>query len=244
VLRNLNSSLRVKLLIEYILAFGNGRNIKSCFIKLIMRKQLERRLCFIYIIIIILRNPIERAFSAYKHVSRGMKECLSFEEALFNEDSRLKEDCTLTPMTQYKNMGLYHNMVNSYIQSFKNVHVLLYDEFSNNTAVELKKIYQFLNIDDSVNVNYNKKYNVASGLEWNNNIVKSLILKNTRFKRNIKKFFRKEILTTILAIITYTFKSKSLSIKNSTKKELRGYFYEDIIKLSKLINKDLSLWLK
>jgi len=195
-------------------------------------------------IIIILRNPIERAFSAYKHVSRGMKECLSFEEALFNEDARLKEDCTLTPMTQYKNMGLYHNMVNSYIQSFKNVHVLLYDEFSNNTAAELKKIYQFLNIDDSVNVDYNKKYNVASGLEWNNNIVKSLMLKNTRFKRNIKKFFRKEILTTILAVITYTFKSKSLSIKDSTKKELRGYFYEDIIKLSKLINKDLSLWLK
>ena len=33
-------------------------------------------------IIIILRNPIDRAYSAYQHVSRSMKEELSFEEAL------------------------------------------------------------------------------------------------------------------------------------------------------------------
>ena len=32
--------------------------------------------------IIIILNPIYRAFSAYKHISKGVKENLSFEEAL------------------------------------------------------------------------------------------------------------------------------------------------------------------
>ncbi len=195
-------------------------------------------------IIIILRNPIERAFSAYKHVSRGTKEFLSFERALIDEEKRLEEDSTLTPMIRYKDMGLYYNMVNAYMHSFKNVHVLLYDEFSNNTYVELKKIYNFLDIDDSVSVDYNTKYNVASSEEWNNSIIKSLILKDTLFKLNIKKFFSKKILTIILSIVTFIFKSRSLEIKESTKKELIDYFHKDIIKLSKLINKNLSLWLK
>ena len=130
------------------------------------------------------------------------------------------------------------------MHSFKNVHVLLHDEFSNNTYVELKKIYNFLDIDDSVSVDYNIKYNVASSEEWNNSIIKSLILKDTLFKLNIKKFFSKKILTIILSIVTFIFKSRSLEIKESTKKELIDYFHKDIIKLSKLINKNLSLWLK
>ena len=40
-------------------------------------------------IIILLRNPIDRAYSAFQHVSRGLKENLSFEEALQIEENRL-----------------------------------------------------------------------------------------------------------------------------------------------------------
>ena len=45
-------------------------------------------------IIIMLRNPLDRAFSAYTHVSRSLKEPLSFEEALEIEENRLKNDET------------------------------------------------------------------------------------------------------------------------------------------------------
>jgi len=39
-------------------------------------------------IIIVLRNPIDRAYSAFQHVSRSVKENLSFEEALKREENR------------------------------------------------------------------------------------------------------------------------------------------------------------
>ena len=76
-------------------------------------------------IIIILRNPIDRAFSAYTHVSRSVKENLSFEEAIELEDKRLIKDKKLTPMVRYKDMGLYYKMVNAFLKSFDNVHLRL-----------------------------------------------------------------------------------------------------------------------
>ena len=39
-------------------------------------------------IIIMLRNPIDRAYSAFQHVSRGLKEELSFEKALEVEEEK------------------------------------------------------------------------------------------------------------------------------------------------------------
>ena len=57
-------------------------------------------------IIIMLRNPSVRAYSAFQHVSRGFKEQNSFEESLEMEDGRLEREGNLTPMVMYKDMGL------------------------------------------------------------------------------------------------------------------------------------------
>ena len=43
-------------------------------------------------IIIVLRNPIHRAFSAYMYLKRDSRENLSFKEALFAEDERINND--------------------------------------------------------------------------------------------------------------------------------------------------------
>ena len=84
-------------------------------------------------IIIMLRNPVDRAFSAYTHVARSVKENLSFEDALEIESERLKHDETLTPMVMYKEMGLYYKMVKAYLDNFKNVHIIMYEDFKNDT---------------------------------------------------------------------------------------------------------------
>ena len=78
-------------------------------------------------IIIMLRNPTDRAYSAFQHVSRGFKEQNSFEEALKIEEGRMDKEPSLTPMVMYKEMGLYHDMVRAYKENFKNVHIIFYE---------------------------------------------------------------------------------------------------------------------
>ena len=97
-----------------------------------------------------LRKPVDRAFSAYLHVSRGKKENLSFEEALKIEKERLKQNPTLSPMVNYQDMGMYYKMVKSYLDNFKNVHIIFYEDFKKNTNLSVKNTFKFLNVDSNI----------------------------------------------------------------------------------------------
>ena len=88
-------------------------------------------------IIIMLRNPTDRAYSAFQHVSRGFKENNSFEKSLEIETGRMEREENLTPMVMYKEMGMYYEMVKAYKESFKNVHIILYEDFKDNTKSEM-----------------------------------------------------------------------------------------------------------
>ena len=97
-------------------------------------------------IIILLRNPVERALSAYNHVSRTKLENLSFEEAIRIEDHRFKNNKNITPMINYKNMGLYYKMVKAYIESFKDVKIILFEDFIYNTNKSVNDCFDFLKL--------------------------------------------------------------------------------------------------
>ena len=194
-------------------------------------------------IIIILRNPINRAFSAHQHVSRSIKENLSFEDAIALEEERLMNNETLTPMVRYKDMGLYYRMVTAYLESFDNVHIILYDDFIKNTDNELKKVFRFLDVNENVEVDSEIKYNVG-GVQWNNSVVKSILLNNSRLKTIVNKYFSKRIIANMWSFLYRIFKRKVVKMNPSTKEGLISFYKEDIIKLSKLINRDLTLWLR
>lgn len=92
-------------------------------------------------IIIILRNPIERAFSAYSHLLRDGKEDLSFKQGLKKENYRMKKNWDY--IYHYKNVGLYFEQVKKYLEEFSDVKVILYNDFKSNNSQIVKGIYQF-----------------------------------------------------------------------------------------------------
>ena len=194
-------------------------------------------------IIIILRNPIDRAYSAFNHVSRSKKENLSFEEALLSEENRLENDKKLTPMVMYKSMGLYYNMVKAYKDNFKNVHIVLHESFKNDSDNVMKNIFNFLKIDDSIVINSNIKYNIG-GKMWKNKIVKGFFKSDNFLKRVLfsiisiifPKFFRKKLIDLSMKTVK--------PINKKTRILLRDFYKEDIEKLSHLLNMDLTNWNK
>lgn len=95
-------------------------------------------------IIIVLRNPIDRAYSNYlNHVRTGWEE-LSFEDALNAEEER--RAANWADGWFYIARGLYAEQVKAYMDNFDRVLVLLFEE-DIVTGQATNKILEFLNLE-------------------------------------------------------------------------------------------------
>lgn len=111
--------------------------------------------------IVLLRNPIERAFSAWGMGVRQGWENLTFEDAVAAEGERIKGD--LYKMSIDKNFygyewnhhsyllrGHYSHQIENWLLHFKreNLLVLSAERFFSNTKEEFKKVCDFLELDE------------------------------------------------------------------------------------------------
>ncbi len=98
---------------------------------------------------VVLRNPADRAYSAYLHVVRQARERLSFAAALEQEPVRIRENWN--PLWHFKAMGFYYEQVKRYYDVFgrNQVHVYLYEDFQNNPLGTIKEVLDILGLDSS-----------------------------------------------------------------------------------------------
>ena len=115
-------------------------------------------------IAIILRDPVERAYSHYLMDYREGVQDLPFYEALI-EDMNLPEKGWGISWLYFE-LGQYARQVERYYSVFKpeQIKVLLFDEFSRDVRGTLKEILEFLGLDPSVadKIDVSRKYNVYS----------------------------------------------------------------------------------
>ena len=97
-------------------------------------------------IIICLRNPVDRAYSAYFDSQRfDSMENLPFEQALNQEKARISDN-RFSPMTHYKAMGCYSSMVSAYKDVFSEVKVILFEDLVVQGAVVMNDLCEFLGV--------------------------------------------------------------------------------------------------
>lgn len=192
-------------------------------------------------LIVILRNPIERAFSNFSmHMAGlGLETTNNFFSALDFEEERIEKEWWWG--FHYKKAGLYSEQLTRYFNNFDKEHilVLIYDDFKSYPNETYLKITQFLGIASFSNENTKKYYKVskATKIRWIERVLRnekiSMIMKSIMGRqagKRVKEMIRKK----------NKFKPKI------TEKEfmfLSNYYRNDIKKLEKLINRDLSKWL-
>ena len=120
--------------------------------------------------------------------------------------------------------------------------MLLYDNFIENTTKEVKKVFNFLGVEDE-KVNTKKVVN-SGGKKWKSSFMKNILMGNNLFKRIFKILFPTKLRYLVKETIKRIFTEKADEIDNDVKNELLLYFKADIQKLEKLINKNLSEWKK
>jgi hypothetical protein len=107
-----------------------------------------RAVCPAARIVIMLRDPVERAYSHFLHYQRaGVEPLASLHDALRRYEDRPAENWSLSQ--EYVEHGLYHAQVRRYMETFgrDQVLALLFDELEDNPNELLARIAQHIGVD-------------------------------------------------------------------------------------------------
>lgn len=190
-------------------------------------------------IIILIRNPVERAFSMYQHHVRDGYEPLDFVDALDCEDIRLSNNWA--PHWGYRAMGRISDQLATYFEKFvsKQVRIILYDDFKKDNQAAMNRIFSFLDVGDF------KIRQAYVNTPW--------VPKSKRIARFISRpnpvinTARKLFPTTVKIKIRESLLQKpsvKLKLPSETREELTDYFSEDILATARMTHMDLSHWLE
>jgi len=189
-------------------------------------------------IVVILRNPIDRAFSHYTHLIRNGIEKLEFSEAITpqNIKQRSKEMWGF----DYTGYGLYGAQLEVFKNFFKHILVLEFEELSEPLKA-MQKIYDFLDIKNPLVVTETISAN-PSGIP-KNKLVTSLI-RSKRFKSVIKKIAPTTALPLFQKMKDSLLKKSVVKpkMKDQDREYLSAYFKKDIELLERLLNRNLNSW--
>ena len=154
-------------------------------------------------IIVVLRDPIKRAYSNYLHLLREERETKSFYEALQLEEERKAKG--YSDFWYYQFNSSYYEKIKRLKDLFPNVYIITFEEFMNDPENEIQKLYKFFGegIDDTfVPSNLKTKFN-PGGL-YEQNFITKFIFKPSRLKTVLKQ------------VIPLNSKMKQLKIKTTS----------------------------
>ena len=196
-------------------------------------------------IIIMLRNPTERAYSGFQHVKRyNVKENYpEFKSAWDISEKRYFDYDEMTPASRYKELGLYYKQVKSYLEQFKNVHIIIYDDYKKDFQKEMNKVFDFLEIEN-MKVNDVERHMVG-GWQWEDEKMKKLMIKKNLLKSFLKIIFPfKSLQQKIRQQIQNRKTVKVKEVSSEDKKMLQDFYREDVQQLSELLNRNLNFWVE
>ncbi len=149
-------------------------------------------------VVIVLRNPIDRAYSNYLHHVRDGREYMSFEAALEAETERIASNWAWG--WGYVDVGLYAEQVKAYLDNFERVLLLLFEE-DIETGRATGKVLNFLNLEPShedlgkvhVNVSGYPQNRILHRLMTDELVVRKIknVVKATPLYPHSKKVYRK-----------------------------------------------------
>jgi hypothetical protein len=197
-------------------------------------------------IIIILRNPIERAFSEHMHLIRDGLEKNSFKIALELEQERRKKG--YIPLFWHTKRGFYYEATKIFIELFgkRNVKIVLFDEYLCNAEGVTQEVLSFLGVENE-RLDISSKANVSG-------------VPNIRFLQDLYRSFRSadhnsfiKRLARILSASSVRQRVQNIYLSRNMRRaadmgqEERQYltsvFREDVKQLGKLLEIDLRRWL-
>ena len=195
--------------------------------------------------IVILRDPIERAFSQYiTRLCDGEDE--PFVKACFSWGDRKRKGWSIA--YDYLGFSFYYEPLKAYIHEFgrDNIRIYLYEDLKERPLWLVKDIFQFLGVDpEFVPRNVDKYYNISlvpkskiHGLSY------EVFVVHNPLKYPLKYILPVTAQDRIRYIIKKLFMRRRPVLAKEDRERLKPIFREDILKLHNLIGRNLSHWME
>ncbi len=192
-------------------------------------------------LIVVLRNPVERAYSDY---------LMHVRDAIGSKVKPLGEQIEHSSHKSFiLRKGFYYTPVKYYLDFFgkEKIKVFLYDDLCDNAQDFMSEMYEFIGVDPNFVANVTQKTQQAK-------IPKNQAINNLLQRKNPLRSLAATTLKTIIpletrqklrsSLINLNSQDKSqVSLSPEDRQKLIELYREDILKLQDLINRDLSAWL-
>ncbi|MBA2446161.1 MAG: sulfotransferase [Nocardioidaceae bacterium] len=191
-------------------------------------------------VVIILRHPVDRAYSSYQYLRvRGFEPLDDFLTAVSKEEDRKRDNWH--HLWHYTSMSYYASSVAAFKEKFgpSRVHVLLHDDLTAEPAPSINAVYEFLGLDPRlapaevarVNVSGKpRRAGVQQAISWasRHEAVRSGL------KRVVPFSLRERIRSANL---------QPNSASTAEFSELQSLFREDLLGLQDVLGRSLAPWL-
>ncbi|MFN3939612.1 MAG: sulfotransferase domain-containing protein, partial [Chitinophagales bacterium] len=182
-------------------------------------------------ILIILRDPADRAYSQYMHNRRDLREPLTFAEAIEMEHQRKADKWHFDFF--YADKGFYYQQVKAYIDNFPHVKVMFFDDLEQQPNRFINEVLQYLEVDPDALKKELQQRNQSGEMKvkWFKKIIsnrKNPVLNFFRklMSREAKKKLRMQVKNLLLK-----YNLKKVEMDADVRKRLVDLYREDIRQL-------------
>lgn len=197
--------------------------------------------------VVMLRDPVARAYSLYWNMVAEGVETLSFEDALRAESQRkgdpaLERRCAVS--VQYVDSGLYAKQVHAYLKYFDRRQFLyvVFEEFTADPLAVLNEICTFLDVSPYVSLPAITKTNAAGFSR--SQVLQSFLRGSSRLKKAIGWWFPQHLKYRIVEnlLVVNRRRTRYPPIATATAVSLRACFAADVAELERLTGKSFAQW--
>ena len=205
-------------------------------------------------LVILLREPVARAYSAYWWARRrGWENIKTYEEALAAEEARLNEDWFKWRQCAYQYNGIYYPHVKNLITQFglNNVHCILTDDLKENAQAVCQQLFMHIGVHPDFKPVIGERHNQAAmpRSERFNYLFTQFLASRNPLRRAIRKLVPDATAYKLRrAVLDWNDKpQKNLNstpppLNPETREQQMAYFKPFNEQLAELLGRDLSAW--
>jgi hypothetical protein len=202
-------------------------------------------------IVVILRNPADRAYSAFLYALRmGVEPLIDFRRVLQEEERRIQNNWHY--VYRYRDRGFYYRQVKSFYEVFgpEKVGVWLYEDLREDPQEVASGVFRFLGVDASFVPDTSTRHNPArvpknaisrAAIKFMNGafpVVKKVVPSSSVRVRDQWDFKMRQLVNSRL------FSEEPTPLDPKIRASLIEDYRKDVLKLQDLIGQDLSSWLE